>query len=215
MNASKFLRRHLGGVVLALAMIFAPGQSIAHSFSVGGSTAGLPIPSLSHGEMAIIEPYQGAIIDLALSAFDTNEPFRRVLNFAQIQYATCLWGMMPGGVTDEASPFNECSHAYLAATKVVLLDMRTMPRERKRANDLVSRIDKDMVMNSMSLITCQFSTETFNTANVISPQWTAVPSHFPSVIAFTTALISTSALGWGGVRLLRRQSNDEETKLSH
>ncbi|MGO4569627.1 hypothetical protein AB4Z52_32435 [Rhizobium sp. 2YAF20] len=205
----------MGGVVLALAMIFVPDQSIAHSFSVGGSTAGLPIPSLSHGEMAIIAPYQGAIMDLALSALDTNEPFRRVLNFAQIQYAACLWGMMPGGVTDEASPFNECSHAYLAATKAVLLDMRAMPQERNRANDLVSRIDNEMVANSMSLITCEFSAETFNTANVISPQWTAVPSHFPSLIAFTAVLISTSGLGWGGVRLLRRPSNDAKTKLSH
>lgn len=73
--------------------------------------------------------YRSGIIDLASRAVDTNEPFRRMLNYAEIQYSYCLWGRMPGSVTDEESPFNECAHAYLAATKAVLLSMREMPRE--------------------------------------------------------------------------------------
>ena len=65
-------------------------------------------------------------MDLASRAVDTSEPFRRVLNYAEIQYSYCLWGRMPGSVTDEESPFNECAHAYLAATKAVLLAMATV-----------------------------------------------------------------------------------------
>ncbi|MGO7420398.1 hypothetical protein ACCT09_10495, partial [Rhizobium ruizarguesonis] len=93
------------------------GSVFAHSRSDGGSHAGLDIPEISHGEMAVMSDYRSGIIDLASRAVDTNESFRRMLNYAEIQYSYCLWGRMPGSVTDEESPFNECAHAYLAATK--------------------------------------------------------------------------------------------------
>jgi hypothetical protein len=190
-------------------------QTMAHSSRISSSATGLPIPSLTHGEMAIIAPYQRQIINLALSAYDTHEPFRRVLNFAEIQYTACLWGMMPSGVTDEASPFNECSHAYLAAAKAVLLAMRDMPQEKIRASAIVSRIDSDMALSGLSLITCQFSGEMFNTAEVISPEWTAVPAHAPSAVAFALLLVGSCGLGWGGLRWLNNQAAGTEPKVSH
>jgi hypothetical protein len=131
------------------------------------------------GRLSVLSAYDGDIVDLALSASDTNAPFRLVLNFSQFEYAACMWGLMPGSITDETSPFNECSHAYLAAVKKELLDMRTMPAEAKRANELVSRIDEEMVLSGMVLIGCQFSNETFNTAEMIFPNWFNVPSHIP------------------------------------
>ncbi|MGO7859653.1 hypothetical protein ACC693_37675, partial [Rhizobium ruizarguesonis] len=89
------------------------GRVFAHSRRDGGSHAGLDIPEISHSEMAVMSDYRSWIIDLASRAVDTNESFRRMLNYAEIQYSYCLWGRMPGSGTDEESPFNECAHAYL------------------------------------------------------------------------------------------------------
>lgn len=188
--------------LFSLLLVTAPAQ--AHSSRSGGSTAGIAIPSLSHGEMAVISAHYGDIVDLAQSASDTDEPFRRVLNFSRIEYAACLWGLMPGSDTDEASPFNECSHAYLAAVKMVLLDMRTMPAEKERAGELVSRIDEEMVLRGLALIGCQFSNEAFNTAEMIWPNWRDVPWHVPSALACLAALIFSIAACRGGMIAFRR-----------
>jgi hypothetical protein len=201
-SSGKLLSLAVASVLTLLALA---NVSQAHGGGGGGSGSGLPIPALSHGEMAVLAPYHRAVLDLARSAADTNEPFRRMLNFAEIQYAYCLWGTMPGGVTDEESPFNECSHAYLAATKSVLLKMRDMPREAALAGTLVSRIDTEMALNSMSLIRCQYSGETFNTADIIKPRWTSIPFHAPSALALSGVLLAVSAAGLGGARLLRKR----------
>jgi hypothetical protein len=178
------------------------GSAFAHSRSDGGSHAGLDIPEISHGEMAVMSDYRSGIIDLASRAVDTNEPFRRMLNYAEIQYSYCLWGRMPGSVTDEASPFNECAHAYLAATKAVLLSMREMPREGAAAGEIISAVDADMVRRGLALITCRFSGEAFNTADIVEPRWRGIPFHVASM-ASLTGLASLFGLG---VFALRRFS---------
>ncbi|MDL2406767.1 hypothetical protein PY650_14060 [Rhizobium calliandrae] len=180
-----------------------PAKAEAHSGSLSGSHTGIPIPSLSHGEMAVIVPYYGRIIALASSASDTDESFRRVLNFAQIQRAYCLWGIMPGSVGDEDSPFNECSHAYLAAAKMALLQMRTMKNEMVPAGDLVSEIDGALVRNNLSLILCRFSEEGFNTADLIRPRLTGIFLHVKSLAATLLALMTAGAALWWTARLLR------------
>ncbi|MBX5164112.1 MULTISPECIES: hypothetical protein [unclassified Rhizobium] len=178
----------------AAAWFCAVGENaLAHSRSVGGSDTGLDIPEISHGEMAVISDYRGEIIGLASRATDTNELFRRVLNYAEIQYSYCLWGRMPGSVSDEESPFNECAHAYLAAAKAVLLEMREMPREAVAANEIISAVDADMVRRSLALITCRFSGEAFNTADVVKPRWSKVPFH-PASMASLTGLAALFAL---------------------
>ena len=169
------------------------GNALAHGRSAGSSHAGLDIPEISHGEMAVISDYRGRIIDLASRAVDTNEPFRRVLNYAEIQYSYCLWGRMPGSVSDEESPFNECAHAYLAAAKAVLLEMRGMPGEAVAADEIISAVDADMVRRSLALITCRFSGEAFNTADVVKPRWSKVPFHTASM-ALLTGLAALFAL---------------------
>ncbi|MBY5555218.1 hypothetical protein HFO41_19445 [Rhizobium leguminosarum] len=161
------------------------GSAFAHSHGDGGSHAGLDIPEISHGEMAVISDYRGRIINLASRAVDTNETFRRVLNYAEIQYSYCLWGRMPGSVTDEESPFNECAHAYLAATKAVLLSMREMPREAAAAGEIISAVDADMVRRSLALINCRFSGEAFNTADIVKPRWSGIPFHAASMASLT------------------------------
>ncbi|UVD59184.1 hypothetical protein NE852_18005 [Rhizobium sp. Pop5] len=165
--------------------LFGVGTAFAHGSSEGGSHAGLDIPEISHGEMAVISEYRSGIIDLASRAVDTNEPFRRILNYAEIQYSYCLWGRVPGSVTDEGSPFNECAHAYLAATKAVLMAMREMPQEALAANRIISAVDVDMVRRGLALVTCQFSGEAFNTADIVKPRWSRVPIHFASMASLT------------------------------
>jgi len=176
----------------------------AHRRSSSGPHSGIAIAQISHGEMIMIAEYRDRIIDLAARATDTTEPFRRVLNYAQIQHAYCLWGKMPGGVTDEASPFNECSHAYLAATKAVLLSMRSMGGEAAEAEAIVSAIDAAMVLRGLALITCEFSGEAFNTANIVRPVWKDVPLHLASMATFTGLAVAFSAAAYCGRRLLRR-----------
>lgn len=204
--------------ILVLSAAFAAGaffcavgeNALAHSRSAGGSHAGLDIPEISHGEMAVISDYRGRIVDLASRAVDTNEPFRRALNYAEIQYSYCLWGQMPGSVTDEESPFNECAHAYLAAAKVVLLSMREMPREAAAADEIISAVDADMVRRSLALITCRFSSEAFNTADVVKPRWSKVPFHTASMVSLTglAALLALVLFALG--RFLRPKAQSSE-----
>ncbi|PDS75545.1 hypothetical protein [Rhizobium sp. L43] len=186
------------------------GSAFAHSRSGDGSHAGLDIPEISHGEMAVISDYRSGIIELASQAVDTNERFRRVLNYAQIQYSYCLWGRMPGSVTDEESPFNECAHAHLAATKAVLLSMREMPRESAAAGDIISAVDADMVRRGLALVTCRFSGEAFNTADVVKPHWSKVPFH-PASMASLTGLAALFGVGFFALRrLLRPKAQSSE-----
>ncbi|GAC1041144.1 hypothetical protein thsrh120_11480 [Rhizobium sp. No.120] len=182
-----------------------PASVAAHGGS-SGSQAGIPIPSLTHGEMAVIAPYYGRMISLAESVSDTDETFRRVLNFAQIQRAYCLWGLMPGSVSDEESPFNECSHAYLAAAKAVLLQMRAMKVEKVPVDDLVSDIDTALVRNNLSLILCKFSGESFNTADLIRPKLADIAYHAKSLAAISSASLLVLAGLWLGARALRPQA---------
>jgi hypothetical protein len=205
-----FIPRFIASL-LPVFMFLCADPAFAHSGHVGGVTSGISIPSLGHGEMAVIAPHQRAIMALALSAADTNEPFRRVLNYAQIQYAYCLWGVMPGTISDEASPFNECAHAYLAATKAVLLDMRTMPREAERADTLASEIDAELVNSGLAMVLCQFSAESFNTADLVRPRWIDVPSHLPSAFAALAFLAGISAVGWSSAQFLRTKPKSKRS----
>lgn len=189
--------------VVALALL--TGGAMAHSRTASENHSGIPVPEISHGEMAVMADYRDRIIALASRATDTDEPFRRVLNYAQIQYSYCLWGRMPGSVTDEESPFNECAHAYLAATKAVLLSLREMPREAGEADAIISDADADMVRRGLSLITCRFSGEAFNTADVIKPRWSEIPLHTASMASLTGFFAVIFGVFFAGRRLLRVQ----------
>lgn len=193
-----FMRNAILALATCMSLLpFAAAEASAHQRTAGGPHTGIAIAEISHGEMIMMAQYRDRIIDLASAATDTNEPFRRVLNYAQIQYAYCFWGKMPGGVTDETSPFNECSHAYLAATKAVLLQMRGMPREAAVAGEIISSIDAGMVLRGLALITCEFSGEAFNTADVVRPRWSDVPTHAASMASLTAmgALLGFGLIG--------------------
>jgi hypothetical protein len=176
-------------IVLAVFIGFLAGHASAHGNYVPANTSGIPIPSLSHGEMAIISHYRSRILLLAGQVDKTDPTFRTLLNFGAIQYSYCLWGVAPGAISDELSPFNECAHAYLSAAKALLFHMRDMPDVSAKADQLISDIDADVVRTGAALIGCQFSGESFNTADFVRPHWENLMRHRPTLYAIGAALL--------------------------
>ena len=170
-----------------MSLVLASAVADAHSSRSTPPPPGIQIPSLTHGQMAVIARYRGAIVDLAQQQTVTDPTFRRLYNHGNLQYTYCLWGLMPGSLGDEASPFNECSHAYLAAAKALLTYMATMPSAERDAKALISDIDAEMVRTGASWILCQYSGETFSTGEVIEPRWQDMFFHLPSLAVLILA----------------------------
>jgi hypothetical protein len=168
----------------------------AHSGSSAPPPPGIQIPSLTHGQMAVIARYRGQIIDLAQRQTVTDPTFRRLYNHGNLQFTYCLWGLMPGSIGDEESPFNECSHAYLATAKALLTYMATMPSAAPGAKALISDIDADMVRAGASWILCQYSGEAFSTGAVIEPRWRGMLFHPPSLAVLLVALAALAGAAW-------------------
>ncbi|MDG4876919.1 hypothetical protein P9273_17640 [Mesorhizobium sp. WSM4935] len=175
----------------------------AHNGSSAPPPPGIQIPSLTHGQMAVIARYRGDILDLAQRQTATDPTFRRLYNHGNLQFTYCLWGLMPGSLSDEESPFNECSHAYLATAKALLTHMATMPSAEREAKALISDIDAEMVRSGASWILCQYSGEAFSTGAVVEPRWRDMFFHLPSLavlLATIAALIGASWVIFGGPR---------------
>ena len=73
-----------------------------------------------------------------------------------------------------SSPFNECTHAYLAATKALLMHLRDVADDRAVAQDLAAKINIAMMRDRSSLQLCRNSFDPFNTAQVIYPDWSTM-----------------------------------------
>jgi hypothetical protein len=156
------------------------------------------IPNLTHGQMAVIAEHRAEILDLAARQEPTDPTTRRLEGFINLQYFDCFWGFAPGSVEDEASPFNECAHAYLAATRALLVHMETMPGDRTEVRTLVARIEREMLSNNASLIMCRYSDEPFSTAERIAPHWSEIPYHLPSLMTFGgLGLAAMGSIGLG------------------
>mgnify|MGYP001105565211 CR=1 FL=1 len=80
--------RALAAVFLFLAL--SATQAVAHSSSSAPPPPGIQIPSLTHGQMAVISGYRGAILDLAQRQTQTDPTFRRLYNHGNLQYTYCL-----------------------------------------------------------------------------------------------------------------------------
>lgn len=194
-------------VWIGLASIVATNAS-AHRRTSDGDVSGVPIASLSHGQMAVISKYRSEILDLAERQSRTDETFHRLKNFGAIQYTYCLWGLVPGSVKDETSPFNECSHSYLSAARELLAYMRQTSPGKQAVEDLISRIDVDMVRNQASFLQCQYSAESFNTASLVRPVLSDVPSHLPSLAAFSGLAAALVAGPFVLARITRRKPGE-------
>jgi hypothetical protein len=156
-------------------------QATDHEAPVGG----ISIPNIVHGQMAIIAAHKAAILDLAERQIPTDPTMRRLQSFINLQFFTCMWGIIPGSLRDEDSPFNECTHAYLAATRALLSHLQEMTGgDRTAVRILATTIEQEMLDERASLVICRYSDEPFNTAEVIGPHWSRIPYHLPSLVTF-------------------------------
>ncbi|MDR4306597.1 hypothetical protein IHQ68_08200 [Chelatococcus sambhunathii] len=157
--------------VAVAAAFSAPGAALAHSGGpVPSAEGGLPIAPISHGEMAIINQHLDEIVALAKVQTATEGPVRRLTNHFGVQFAYCGWGLAPGAVSREDSPFNPCAHAYLAAAKELLLAMADAPESRRRASAILERIDARRAASPEAGVICSSSGNMFNTAAIVRPK---------------------------------------------
>ena len=94
----------------ALILLFLASATVAaqaHRTDGPRDLTGIPITSITHGEMAIIDRHIGDIFALAGKVRGADQTFLTLLRYGQLQYADCLWGLVPTSVSDEESPFNE------------------------------------------------------------------------------------------------------------
>ncbi|WP_155931698.1 hypothetical protein [Methylopila sp. 73B] len=119
--------------------------------------------------MATLAAFRPRIVVLANRVVATDERFRRLKNHGALQYAYCLWGLVPGAISNEDSPFNGCSHAYLASAWSLLRHMETMPQVKEDALRLASDIEAGWARTPETL--CVASAEVFHTAAIVKPAW--------------------------------------------
>jgi hypothetical protein len=187
--------------LIATLVMLAASPSEAHRISTrdGPSPAGVSIPSLTHGQMVVIRDNLPAIRALASARLGFDLTTWRLEDYLNLQSFACLWGIVPGGVTDEESPFNECAHAHLAAGRALLLPLAHEPgADHKSIDALISKIEVEMLADGASLNLCRYSDEPFNTNEIIWPHWGMVPFHPPTAMMAVAAFAGISvAMLWG------------------
>ncbi|RBP02446.1 hypothetical protein DFR50_15236 [Roseiarcus fermentans] len=192
----KLLLMALTATIVALG----PPSAEAHRTTTrdGLAPTGISIPSLTHGQMAVISDNLAAIRALAGTRTGFDMTTWRLEDYLSLQSFACLWGLVPGAVADEASPFNECAHAYLAAGRALLLQLRAASSVDRMAVDaLTSKIEVEMLANGASLTLCRYSDEPFNTNDVIFPRWSEIPSHPPTAAFAALVSVAIGATAWG------------------
>jgi hypothetical protein len=168
-----------------------------------GPAKGLAIPNLSHGQMVAIAANKSAILKLAAEQTPTDPTLRRLQGYINLQFFACMWDIIPGSVNDESSPFNECSHAYLAGTRALLMHILTMPGDHAPVRTLADKIELDMLQNGASLVICRYSDELFDTAEIVGPHWSEIPFHPVSFISLVGFPLAPAGCVW----LLARQKH--------
>ena len=193
------MKRLLVALVAVLVMLrTSPGEAHRISTRGGPPPNGVSIPSLTHGQMAVISDNLSAIRALAASRVGFDMTTWRLEDYANLQSFACLWGVVPGSITDEDSPFNECSHAYLAAGRALLLQLRAAPGVNHNAVEaLIRKIEAEMLAHEASLTLCRYSDEPFNTNDVIWPHWSQILFHPPTAGFAAVALIAIGGAAWG------------------
>jgi hypothetical protein len=182
-------------LIAALVILATSPPSEAHRISTrnGPPPQGVSIPSLTHGQMAVIRDNLPAIRSLASARVGFDMTTWRLEDYLNLQSFACLWGIVPGSITDEESPFNECAHAYLAAGRALLLQLAHEPgADHKSIDALISKIEVEMLADGASMNLCRYSDEPFNTSDIIWPHWGMIPFHPPTAIL---AIITFAALG--------------------
>ena len=205
MGGKAVLRRLAGfrlWIAFGLCLASASPGSAHYREPHAATTDGIVIPDLLHGQMAVIAANRAAILDLAVLQTPTDRVMRRLETFINLQFSACLWGFVPGSLQDEDSPFNECTHAYLAAARALLLHLQGMPGDRAPARALLAKVELEMLRSRTSLSMCRYSDEAFSTAEVIRPTWRDVPFHPVSLVSFLGLAFAVIGCGWMAARWL-------------
>jgi hypothetical protein len=193
------VRRVFVAVIAALLMLVAsPSKAHRSSTRSGPPPKGISIPSLTHGQMAVIANNLSAIRALASARVGFDLSTWRLEDYLNLQSFACLWGVVPGSITDENSPFNECSHAYLAAGRALLLQLaHETDADHKSIDALIGKIEVEMLAEGASMNLCRYSDEPFNTNEMIWPHWGMAPFHAPTVAALGAvfALLAAAVFG--------------------
>jgi hypothetical protein len=175
-----------------------PGEAHRISRRDGPPPAGISIPSLTHGQMIVIRDNLPAIRALAGAKLGFDLTTWRLEDYLNLQSFACFWGLVPGSITDEESPFNECAHAYLAAGRALLLQLRQEPNaDHKSIDALISKIEVEMLADGASLNLCRYSDEPFNTKEIVWPHWSMAPFHAPTLASFGSVFALLAAGGFG------------------
>jgi hypothetical protein len=192
------MRRLLVALVAAFVTL-SPCEAHRLSSRSGPPPEGVSIPSLTHGQMAVISDNLSAIRALASSRIRFDMTMWRLEDYLNLQSFVCLWGLVPQSLSDEDSPFNECAHAYLAAGRALLMQLRSEPGvDHKAVEALVAKIEAEMLANGASLSLCRFSDEPFSTNEIIYPRWSEIPFH-PPTAATIAALVVIGVIAWGAI----------------
>jgi hypothetical protein len=147
--------------------------------------------------MAVISDNLSEIRSLASARVGFDLRTWRLEDYLNLQSFACLWGLVPGSITDEESPFNECAHAYLAAGRALLLQLAHEPDADHKAIDaLTSKIEVEMLADGASMNLCRYSDEPFNTNEMIWPHWGMVPFHPPTAVLAAAALAALGVAVW-------------------
>lgn len=178
--------------VAALASV-TPAEAHHRGVAHEGPAIGVVIPAISHGEMQIIAKYRTRILDLAVGQPVTDPTLRRLAGFVSMQYFACFRGLVPGSVSDESSPFNECSHAYLAGTRALLAHMVEMSGDQSAAKALQERINAELASDPAFGALCSNSQEVFDSGIIVTPDWTIVLAHRPTVRTLSAFVLFIAA----------------------
>lgn len=189
-------------LIIVLSMLAVTPAYAHHQGSNAGPIRGVAIPAISHGEMPVVARYRSQVLDLAGRQPVTDPTLRRLTGFVSLQTFACFWGLVPGSLADEQSPFNECSHAYLAGVRALLAHMAAMPGNQSVAKGIVARMDAEIADDPNRNVVCSNSSETFDSADVIGPDWQLAPMHLPTVLTFS-AFVLLAASGLAAVRRRR------------
>lgn len=196
---------------LALSAFALTPQALAHSPRAPADTSGVDIAPLTHGQMGVIARHRNEIVAMASWFASEDEEVRKLLAFTHKQYALCFWGLMPGSIEDEESPFNECSHAYLAADQALLVRMRELPHWPELTAALFDKVEHDMIANESSLSLCAFSATPFNTASLTDPDWHDFANHTPSLMtALAGGVLVPGGMVLAGWRVYRAGKREDE-----
>lgn len=199
-------RSRAAAVLLALTLAALP--AMAHHLGIVQEPPpdGIPIANLTHGQMTVIAENRTAILGIAARQQPTDRVMRRLEGFVAIQFSACGWGLVPFSIGNENSPFNKCTHAYLAGTQALLLHLQGMPGDRTAVRALVEKIQHEMMESGTALQLCRYSEEWFNTAEIVYPDWQQIAGSIMAPLV-GTGMVLVCGMTWLGVRRSHRHAD--------